>query len=128
MTASEKKSEEKFGVLDDYISESELARQLEKDPRTLQRWRKQRVGPPVTFVGRVPYYRKESVLAWLRKNEIEMPRERKRRPGDNGIDLRSLQYGRLWYVYQGAIAPDRIIEIAEAGAEKEYLRLKRGTA
>ena len=67
-----------FGVLADYLTEGELANQLRRTPRTLQRWRKQRVGPPVTFIGRVPYYRKEGVLTWLRKNEIEMPRERKR--------------------------------------------------
>lgn len=39
------------------------------------------------------------------------------RPHGDGFDLRSLPYARLWYVYQGAIAPDRIIEIAKATPE-----------
>ena len=34
-------------------------------------------------------------------------------PQEQFTSARSLPYARLWYVYQGAIAPDRIIEIAE---------------
>ena len=33
--------------------------------------------------------------------------------------LRSLQYARLWYVYQGIISPDRIIEIAGVNGDSE---------
>ena len=33
------------GLLDDYLSEEDLAAELQKDVRTLQRWRKLRVGP-----------------------------------------------------------------------------------
>jgi hypothetical protein len=34
------------------------------------------------------------------------------RPRGNGIDLRALPYARLWYIYDGAIPPDRITQIA----------------
>jgi hypothetical protein len=65
-------------LLAGYLSEGELAKQLKKTPRTLQRWRRRRVGPPVTLLGRVPYYRKEGVFAWMRDREVPMARERKR--------------------------------------------------
>jgi hypothetical protein len=66
------------GLLADYFTESQLAEQLDNTPRTLQRWRRRRVGPPVTLIGRVPYYRKQGVLAWMRDLEVPMVRERKR--------------------------------------------------
>jgi hypothetical protein len=47
-------------------------------PRTLQRWRRRRIGPSVTFLGRVPYYRQESTRAWLLAREMPMVRTKKR--------------------------------------------------
>jgi transcriptional regulator GlxA family with amidase domain len=66
------------GLLADYLTEDALAKQLNVTARTLQRWRRQRVGPPVTYIGRVPYYRVESSRAWLMQREVPMVRERKR--------------------------------------------------
>ncbi len=52
----------------------------------------------------------------LRKNDPWLhryaTRQRSQRRG-KGFDLRSLPYARLWYVYQGMITLDRIIEIAK---------------
>jgi hypothetical protein len=67
------KSEQR-GLLDDYLSEEELAAQLRKNVRTLQRWRKLRIGPPVTWNGRTPTYNVESARQWLRARETKMPR------------------------------------------------------
>jgi len=48
-------------VLDGCISEAELARQLHRFVRTLQRLAARRLGPPRTRIGRVIYYHVEHV-------------------------------------------------------------------
>jgi transcriptional regulator with XRE-family HTH domain len=62
-------------LLGEYVGRGELAEQLGKSPRTLARWEQMRVGPPVTQVGRAPYYRVEAVRAWLKSRERPMVRE-----------------------------------------------------
>ena len=52
-------------VLDDYFEPYQLGEELNKSERTLERWRYQRTGPPVTRIGDKNYYRKESVKQWL---------------------------------------------------------------
>ena len=39
------------GLLDDYVSEADLAAELQKDVQDVQRWRKLRVGPPFVMNG-----------------------------------------------------------------------------
>jgi hypothetical protein len=56
-------------LLDGYVTETELARELKRSERTLIRWRVKREGPPVTFVGRTPMYRLDSAIAWLKSRE-----------------------------------------------------------
>jgi hypothetical protein len=53
------------GLLDDYLSEAELAEELQKDVRTLQRWRKLGVGPPFTLTGVTPKYPRSGAARWL---------------------------------------------------------------
>jgi hypothetical protein len=65
-------------VLAGYVPEAELARQLKTTPRTLQRWRKQRIGPPAVQLGRDWYYCIENFRAWLATRELKMVREKKR--------------------------------------------------
>ena len=55
--------------IDDYISRDELARQLGKSVRTLDRWYTMRIGPPRTKVGKSVLYRKASVAKWLEQHE-----------------------------------------------------------
>jgi hypothetical protein len=57
------------GLLAGYLPESEMARELGRNPRTLMRWRQERTGPPVTFVGKTPMYNEESAKAWLKGQE-----------------------------------------------------------
>lgn len=65
-------------VLEGFVPEAELARQLKTTARTLQRWRKLRVGPPAVQVGRDWYYCVENFRAWLASSEMRMVREKKR--------------------------------------------------
>jgi hypothetical protein len=65
------------GVLDGYVSERDLAEQLHMTPRTMQRWRCQRLGPPVTLIGRAVFYRVEGVRAWLASCEMKIREKRK---------------------------------------------------
>ncbi len=53
----------------DYYTRAELAAALTVSARTLDRWERERRGPPRTRVGHQIRYRKESVRAWLLKNE-----------------------------------------------------------
>jgi hypothetical protein len=65
-------------LLASYLSEAQLAQQLDVTTRTLQRWRRQRTGPPVTMIGGSPMYRIASIETWLLSREIKMVRERPR--------------------------------------------------
>jgi hypothetical protein len=56
-------------VLAGYISEDDLARQLNRSVRTLQRMDARRLGPPRTKVGRLIFYNIEHVREWLAKQE-----------------------------------------------------------
>jgi hypothetical protein len=62
-------------ILDGYMDEPQLAEALDKTPRTLARWRAQRIGPPVTRIGRKPFYNVESARAWLKSREQKMVRD-----------------------------------------------------
>ena len=56
-------------VLEGFISESDLARQLNRSVRTLQRLAARQAGPPRIKVGRLIFYRIDSVRAWLAQQE-----------------------------------------------------------
>jgi hypothetical protein len=66
-------------LLDDYFDEAALARELRRSRRTLAHWRELRFGPPVTHIGRSPFYHKASVREWLRSREIAGTRRGLRR-------------------------------------------------
>jgi hypothetical protein len=59
-------------VLDGYISEADLARQLNRSVRTLQRLVARRLGPPRTKIGRLIFYNVYNVAHvrdWLSRQE-----------------------------------------------------------
>jgi len=60
-------SEEK--ILDGYLSLDQLAAQLGRSRRTIQRWQSLRIGPPVTKIGNQAFFSIASVKAWLERNE-----------------------------------------------------------
>jgi hypothetical protein len=51
--------------LDEYWSERELAKELRRNPRTVARWRQQRIAPPHTWNGREVVYAVRDVREWL---------------------------------------------------------------
>ena len=68
------------GILSDYWDEDECAAELNVAALTLKRWRPQKKGPPVTYIGRTPYYKKTSVKAWVAAQERpaeRLPQNRK---------------------------------------------------
>jgi hypothetical protein len=60
---------EKTGALDNYYTRAELAGELGKTVKTLERWARELIGPPVTVVVTDDYYYKPSVEKWLRSLE-----------------------------------------------------------
>jgi hypothetical protein len=59
------------GVLADFMDTDELAAELDVTPLTLVRWRLQKIGPPITRLGRRILYRRSSVQAWLSAQELK---------------------------------------------------------
>ena len=55
-----------------YQTEAEKAEQLGKSVRTLQSWRKLRIGPPFVKVGNTPLYPIDEGEKWLR-NQLQQP-------------------------------------------------------
>jgi hypothetical protein len=56
-------------ILSEYLTREELASELRRNPRTLDRWEVLGMGPPRTFVGRQVFYRRSSLLKWLAAQE-----------------------------------------------------------
>jgi hypothetical protein len=56
-------------ILEEFLTREELAAELRRSPRTLDRWYVLGVGPPRTPVGREIFYRRASVQAWLHARE-----------------------------------------------------------
>jgi hypothetical protein len=56
-------------ILAEFLTRQELASELRRSPRTLDRWEALRMGPPRTFVGRQVLYRRSSLIKWLAAQE-----------------------------------------------------------
>jgi hypothetical protein len=52
-------------LLSKFLTKEELAAELRRNPRTLDRWAVLGIGPPRTRVGRHVLYRRASVQRWL---------------------------------------------------------------
>ena len=63
-------------VLADYMSRNELAEEIHRNPRTLDRWASLGIGPPRTILGRRTLYRRQAVAEWLRAQEETAPNDR----------------------------------------------------
>jgi hypothetical protein len=71
-------------LLEGYLSREEMARQLDVHVRTLKRWDDLNIGPPVTYLGRVPFYNVASFRRWFAEQERDRAKTRTpepRRPG-----------------------------------------------
>jgi hypothetical protein len=56
-------------ILSEFLTKEELAAELRRNPRTLDRWHVLGQGPPRTHVGRQVLYRRASVERWLAAQE-----------------------------------------------------------
>jgi len=56
-------------ILSKFLTKEELAAELQRNPRTLDRWDVLGVGPPRTNIGRKIYYKRASVEIWLAAQE-----------------------------------------------------------
>jgi predicted DNA-binding transcriptional regulator AlpA len=54
------------GMQDELLTERQAAELLQISPRTLRRWRYEKSGPPVSYVGKSPRYLRSEVLEWVR--------------------------------------------------------------
>jgi len=52
-------------ILSEFLTKAELASELRRNPRTLDRWAVLGTGPPRTHVGREVLYRRSSMQKWL---------------------------------------------------------------
>lgn len=66
-------------VLSGYLTKTQLAAQLGRSVRTLDRMASSGDGPPRTKIGRTTLYRREAVLEWLRSREVPAARLNSRR-------------------------------------------------
>ena len=65
-----------IAVLNGYITRDELADQLGKSVRTMIRWEREQIGPPVTRFGNSTRYNLDDVRAWLVSQREDRPRRR----------------------------------------------------
>jgi hypothetical protein len=61
-------------VLSEFVTREELADDLGKHPRTLDRWNALGIGPPRTKIGRNVLYRRSSIQKWLIAREEQPER------------------------------------------------------
>lgn len=66
------------GLLDDWMTRTELGEHLGLSVDTLGRWETRRIGPPCIRVGRKVLYRRGAVRDWLRAQEDRKPGARPR--------------------------------------------------
>ena len=60
------------GILEDFLTEPELAKELGVCRMTVRRWRVLGEAPPVTRIGRRILYRRDAVRTWLESRQIDL--------------------------------------------------------
>jgi len=61
-------------ILSEYLTKAELAAQLRRSIRSVDRWTLTGDGPPCVRIGRRSLYRRDAVVEWLRGLEIKPDR------------------------------------------------------
>ena len=56
-------------VLEGFLSKHQLAAELNKSTRTLDRWHLERIGPPRLKLGKSVFYKADSVRTWFEAQE-----------------------------------------------------------
>ncbi|PSH02715.1 MAG: hypothetical protein CXZ00_16015 [Acidobacteria bacterium] len=70
-------------ILSEYLTKAELAAQLDRSIRSVDRWTLTGYGPPCVRIGRRSLYRRAAVVEWLRSLETTpgRPERKQRRSG-----------------------------------------------
>jgi hypothetical protein len=63
-------TETENSILSEYLTKAELAAQLHRSIRSVDRWTLTGDGPPCVRIGRRSLYRRAAVVGWLRGLEI----------------------------------------------------------
>jgi hypothetical protein len=63
-------------ILEGFLTEHELAKQLGRHTRTVANWRQLRIGPRFTMIGRSPHYRADEIKNWLFAGGVAAATER----------------------------------------------------
>ena len=58
-------------ILADYLTQAELAKQVRRSIRTLERWDRLRIGPVTTVIGKQKLYHIDDVRVWLKAQRRE---------------------------------------------------------
>jgi hypothetical protein len=74
-------------ILSEFLTRDQLAAELQRNARTLDRWDALGIGPPRTRVGRQVLYRRASVQRWL------LAQERDARGCKNSHDISNARKG-----------------------------------
>jgi phage terminase Nu1 subunit (DNA packaging protein) len=65
-------------LLSEFLTKEQLAAELRRNVRTLDRWETLGIGPPRTHIGRTVLYQRASVVKWLADQEQSCRRSSKR--------------------------------------------------
>lgn len=68
-------------ILNEYLTKAELAAQLDRSIRSVDRWALTGEGPPCVRIGRRSLYRRAAVVEWLRSLETTPGRVKQRQRG-----------------------------------------------
>ena len=68
-------------ILSEYLTKAELAAQLHRSIRSVDRWALTGDGPPCVRIGRRTLYRRAAVVEWLRGLEVTPGRVGRKRRG-----------------------------------------------
>ena len=64
-------------INEDFFDAAECGVHLQVAPRTLERWDRLGIGPPVTWIRKKRFYEKHAVFAWQRKQPAPSARRAK---------------------------------------------------
>jgi excisionase family DNA binding protein len=68
-------------LFEGYLTKEQLAAQLGRSPRTIDRWALSGQAPAPTRIGRTVLFRRDAVLEWLRGQESAPVRAARKRGG-----------------------------------------------
>ena len=66
-------------IFEGYLTKEQLAAQLGRSPRTIDRWALSGQAPAPTYIGRTVLFRRDAVMEWLRSQETTPVRPARKR-------------------------------------------------